>query len=206
MSWWFRPDAGDRLNSTGLYSCPTVLEVPERMSAGYSRLEPELMTARLRLTMFVLDDAPYMRAIWAARPGMPPLNQDQAAARLAERIAENEVTGIHCYGMRVRGSDEVFGYCGLVTGRTGLDEPEIAYELIPRMHNFGYATEAAQAVISAARATGRRRLWSTVRAWNIASLRVLEKNAFVRDHSRWDNDGEIVYLRYELQGQQQLSD
>ena len=172
------------------------------MSAGYSRLEPELMTARLRLTMFVLDDAPYMRAIWAARPGMPPLTQDEAVARLAERIAENEVTGIHCYGMRVRGSDEVFGYCGLVTGRTGLDEPEIAYELIPRMHNLGYATEAAQAVISAARATGRRRLWSTVRAWNVASLRVLEKNAFVRDHSRWDKDGEIVYLRYELQGQQ----
>lgn len=139
-------------------------------------------------------------------PRHAPLTHDQAVARLAERITERELTGIHCYGMRLRGNDEIFGYCGLVTGRTGLDEPEIAYELLPRMHNFGYATEAAQAVISAARATGRRRLWSTVRAWNIASLRVLEKNAFVRDHSRWDKDGEIVYLRYELQGQRQPSD
>ena len=179
------------------------LEVPERMSAGYTPLERELMTARLRLTMLAVTDAPYMRAIWATRPNVPPLNQDQAVARVAEIIAENEMTGIHCYGLRLHGTDEVFGYCGLVTGRTGLDEPEIAYELIPQMHNCGYATEAVRAVIPAARATGRQRLWSTVRAWNVASLRVLEKNAFVRDHSRWDEDGEIVYLRYELQGQQQ---
>jgi hypothetical protein len=40
-----------------------------------------------------------------------------------------------------------------------------------------------------------------VRAWNIASLRVLEKNRFVRDHGRWDENGELIYLRYELQGQ-----
>jgi len=173
------------------------------MSAGYTRLERELMTARLRLTMLILSDAPYMRAIWATRPNVPPPNQDQAVARLAERIAEYETTGIHCYGLRLHGTDEVFGYCGLVTGRTGLDEPEIAYELIPQMHNCGYATEAVQAVIPAARATGRQRLWSTVGAWNAASLRVLEKNGFVRDHSLWDEDGEIVYLRYELQSHQQ---
>jgi len=173
------------------------------MSAGYTRLERELMTARLRLTMLVLSNAPCMRAIWATRPNVPPLNQGQAVARLAGIIAEYEPTGIHCYGLRLHGTDEVFGYCGLVTGRTGLDEPEIAYELIPQMHNRGYATEAVQAVIPAAKATGRQRLWSTVGAWNVASLRVLEKNAFVRDHSRWNEDGEVVYLRYELQSQQQ---
>jgi RimJ/RimL family protein N-acetyltransferase len=68
------------------------------------------------------------------------------------------------------------------------------------MHNLGYATEAVAAVLPAARATGRSRLWSTVGAWNIASLRVLEKNGFVRDHSRWNKDGEIIYLTYRLRG------
>jgi RimJ/RimL family protein N-acetyltransferase len=172
------------------------------MSASYSRLQRELVTPRLRLTELALNDAPYMRAIWAERTGQPAPTEDQAAARLAERIAEYPKTGIHCYGMRLLGKEEVFGYCGLVTGRTGLDEPEIAYELLPRMHNFGYATEAVRAVVPAARATGRNRLWSTVRAWNIASLRVLEKSGFIRDHSRWDENGEIVYLMHELQGGQ----
>jgi RimJ/RimL family protein N-acetyltransferase len=62
------------------------------------------------------------------------------------------------------------------------------------MRDVGYASEAVQAVVSAARGTGRRRLWSTVRSWNAPSLRVLEKNGFVRDHSRHDDRGELVYL------------
>ena len=167
---------------------------------GYARLEPELMTSRLRLTQLTVDDAPYLRAIWAERPGQPVLTEGQATVRLAERVAEYQVTGIHCYALRLIGHDEVFGYCGLVLGRTGLNEPEIAYELLPPMHNLGYATEAVAAVLPAARATGRSRLWSTVGAWNIASLRVLEKNGFVRDHSRWNKDGEIIYLTYRLRG------
>ena len=175
--------------------------MPEPDPAGYVRLQPELMTPRLRLTQLTTGDSPYLRAIWAERPGQPVLTEEQAAVRLAERVAEYRVTGIHCYALRLIGHDEVFGYCGLVQGRTGLDEPEIAYELLPPMHNLGYATEAVAAVIPAARATGRSRLWSTVGAWNIASLRVLEKNGFTRDHSRWLNQGEVIYLTCRLRGE-----
>ena len=38
------------------------------------------------------------------------------------------------------------------------DEPEIAYELLRRVHGQGYATEAARAVLDTAFATGRRRI------------------------------------------------
>jgi RimJ/RimL family protein N-acetyltransferase len=58
----------------------------------------------------------------------------------------------------------------------------------------GYATEAAAAVTEAAFATGRERLWATVRSWNAASFRVLEKTGFMRDHSITDERGELVYL------------
>jgi RimJ/RimL family protein N-acetyltransferase len=68
----------------------------------------------------------------------------------------------------------------LTVGRGSLDEPEIAYELARRAHGHGYATEAARAVVEAAARTGRRRLWATVREWNAASLRVLEKLDFHR--------------------------
>ena len=51
----------------------------------------------------------------------------------------------------------------IVIGRTTLEEPEIAYELFQHAHGNGYATEAAQAIMKIAKATGRKRLWSTGR-------------------------------------------
>ena len=77
-----------------------------------------------------------------------------------------------------------------------MDEPEIAYELFRRVHGHGYATEAARAVVGAAVATGRKRLWSTVGGWNAPSLRVLEKLGFHRDHVGPDRDGrgEVIWL------------
>ncbi len=99
----------------------------------------------------------------------------------------------------VRKSDgEVLGYCGLVIGRSTVEEPELAYELFERFHGCGYATEAAVAVVAAASRTGRTRLWSTVRAWNTPSLRVLDKLGFRRDRSTWDDRGEIVWNVREL--------
>jgi RimJ/RimL family protein N-acetyltransferase len=49
--------------------------------------------------------------------------------------------------------------CGLIIGRSTLEEPEIAYELFQRAHGRGYATAAAGAVLDAAAATGRKKLW-----------------------------------------------
>ena len=62
----------------------------------------------------------------------------------------------------------------------------------------GYATEAAHAVLDAAIVSGRSRLWSTVRAWNAPSLRVLDKLGFAHDHTSVDNSGELVWLTRSL--------
>ena len=40
--------------------------------------------------------------------------------------------------------------------------------------------------------------WATVRSWNAASFRVLEKLGFERSHSTWDEHGEIVWNVREL--------
>ena len=58
---------------------------------------------------------------------------------------------------------DFIGYCGLIIGRSTLEEPEIAYELFRSAHGKGYATDAS-VVLDAAIATGRQRLWSTVGA------------------------------------------
>jgi RimJ/RimL family protein N-acetyltransferase len=53
-------------------------------------------------------------------------------------------------------------------------------------------------VLEVAIATGRKRLWATVRTWNTPSFRVLEKLGFERDHVSVDDRGELVWLTRSL--------
>ncbi|MDX6263354.1 MAG: hypothetical protein QOH84_5042 [Kribbellaceae bacterium] len=95
---------------------------------------------------------------------------------------------------------EFVGYCGLTVGRGSFDEPEIAYELARQAHGHGYATEAARAVVEAAAGTGRRRLWASVREWNVASFRVLEKVGFQRSGRVTEDSerGDSIWMTREL--------
>jgi RimJ/RimL family protein N-acetyltransferase len=94
----------------------------------------------------------------------------------------------------------LIGYCGLLIGDASEEEPEIAYELARRTHGNGYATEAARIVVAEAARTGRRRLWATVREWNTASFRVLEKLGF-HDSGRITPDpdrGDTIWMTEDL--------
>ncbi len=113
---------------------------------------------------------------------------------IAELLAATERTGIALLPVQRRDEGDFIGYCGLIIGRTTLEEPEIAYELFRHAHGQGYATEAAGAVLNAAAATGRKRLWSTVGTWNAPSLRVLEKLGFERDRVSMEENGEVAWL------------
>ncbi|CAO0832592.1 N-acetyltransferase OS=Streptomyces microflavus OX=1919 GN=Smic_28600 PE=4 SV=1 [Streptomyces microflavus] len=79
-------------------------------------------------------------------------------------------------------------------GQKVLDRGGVARRGWPR----GYATEAARAVLGAAAATGRNRLWSTVASWNTPSLRVLEKLGFERDRVSMEGTKEVVWLTRSL--------
>jgi len=64
----------------------------------------------------------------------------------------------------------------------------------------GYATEAARAVLEWAHESGYRRLWATVRAWNVASLGVLAKLGFA-ETGRVERDevhGDSLFLAKQL--------
>jgi RimJ/RimL family protein N-acetyltransferase len=156
-------------------------------------IETERLTLRLRDER----DAAWYRELIAERgEEMPTL--EEATARLARFRDLTVELGIGALAICRRAEGDVIGYCGLVIGRCSLDEPEIAYELLRRFHGRGYATEAARALVAAAAATGRRRLWSTVGACNTPSLRVLEKIGFHRDHAVEGDRGEIVYMVRDL--------
>lgn len=154
-------------------------------------------TERLTLSLRDESDAEWYCVLVAER-GDETLTLAESTARLARFRDLTHEIGIGALTIRRRAEGDAIGYCALVVGRASLDEPELAYELLRRFHGYGYATEAAQALVAAAAATGRRRIWSTVGAWNRPSLRVLEKVGFRRDHVVTDDRGEIVYLTREL--------
>ena len=172
----------------------------------FPRQARELETERLRLRPWRISDAPINRELWTERDprainvidadGRPTV--DDLRARIEKQLAESERLGIELLAIELKDAPGFVGYCGLIVGRATLEEPEIAYELLRRVQGNGYATEAAAAILDAARAAGRTRLWATVREWNTASFRVLEKIGFT-DSGRRDPDaarGDSVWMTW----------
>jgi RimJ/RimL family protein N-acetyltransferase len=161
--------------------------------APYKTMSCHLETERLILRPWAGPDAGALRALHAERGnGTPTI--EHIRALITDQLTATAKTGIALLPIERRDEGGFLGYCGLIIGRATLDEPEIAYELFRHAHGRGYATEAAGAVLDAAKATGRKRLWSTVGAGNAPSLRVLEKLGFERDHVSTEAAGEVVWL------------
>jgi RimJ/RimL family protein N-acetyltransferase len=152
-----------------------------------------LGTERLVLTPETTEDAGWLAELFTARGG-GPVSVEDARERIAAMEDVVDRLGIGVRVLRARDGGQPLGYCGIVVGRGSLAEPEIAYELLPAAHGLGYATEAARVVLEAAFASGRERIWATVRSWNAPSFRVLEKLGFRRDHVTTDDDGDLVWL------------
>ncbi|MEU2198994.1 GNAT family N-acetyltransferase [Isoptericola sp. NPDC019482] len=169
--------------------------------------ETVLETERLLLRPWRVEEAGVQRELWGERdPRVPPHRRLDEAGRptLDEMVGwireGTRAPGLGLLAVERRGEGDVIGYCGLIDGVVGPHEPEVAYELLRRTWGAGYATEAAGAVVGWARASGYRRLWSTVRDWNVASLRVLAKVGFV-ESGRVDPDdvhGDALFLTRSL--------
>ncbi|HEY0187373.1 MAG TPA: GNAT family protein [Cellulomonas sp.] len=172
----------------------------------YSALPTRWETDRLVLTPEVPDDARWLAELFTAR-GAGTVSPADAAVRIAAMQAVVAEHGIGARVLRTRpgAGPEIgtapeaqpgarpLGYCAIVVGRGTLDEPELAYELLPAAQGHGYATEAARSLLTATFDTGRTRVWSTVRAWNAPSLRVLGRLGFRRVRSTVDDRGELVW-------------
>ncbi len=154
-----------------------------------------LETDRLVLRRRRVREAAIYRQLWTERdPRVPPHRRISAEGRpteadIAAQIrAERGEPGPGILAVERKGTADVIGYCGLIFHGTGSpDEPELAYELLATAHGRGYATEAGRAVVTWASQAGYGRLWASVRDWNVASRRVLEKLGF-RETGRVEPD------------------
>lgn len=176
-----------------------------------TRLNPmptELLTRRLRLRPWRIGDAGAYRQLWLERDprslrridsaGRPTL--DDLRDRIAAGTAGQTDSGLGLLVVERLVEGDFIGYCGLLAGDRSEHEPELAYELARTAHGQGFATEAAAAVVDAARTAGRSRLWAGVRVWNAASFRVLEKLRFERSEIVEDAEqGDLVMMTLRLQ-------
>ena len=153
-----------------------------------------LETERLSLRLRGPEDAHWNLELLGEQDRAPTRTLEQERQRLAGQRGQALEVGFGFLAIERRVEGDRIGYCGLLVGRSSIDEPEIAYELLRRAHGQGYATEAARAVLDAALATGRHRIWATVGAGNEPSFRVLDRLGFRRDHTVTDDEGELVYL------------
>ncbi len=150
-------------------------------------------TDRLVLTPEEASDAGWFAELLNAR-GAGTFTEGDALARIELMTTTLETTGIGALVLRARPDGRALGYVALVVGRCSVEEPELAYELLPSAHGQGYATEAAGALLGAAFDTGRRRIWATIRAANTSSLRVAERLGFRLDHRSTEPVGEVCWM------------
>lgn len=148
--------------------------------------EVVLETGRLHLRRWRVSDAAVQHELWTERdPRVPPRRRIDADGHptvedIEGWIRDERASARDLLVAERTGEGDVIGYCGLIPNVHGQDgEPELAFEFLRRVWNQGYATEASRAVLAWAEASGYRRLWATVRDWNIASRRVLAKLGFV---------------------------
>jgi RimJ/RimL family protein N-acetyltransferase len=173
----------------------------------FSPMASELFTARLHLRPWRESDAGPHRELWTERDhrslrlidaeGRPTV--DDLRERMAQQAGDGP-TSLGLFAVERLAAADFIGYCGLIVGQASEEEPEIAYEFARRIHGNGYATEAARVVVAEAAATGRSRLWATVRVWNTASFRVLEKVGF-HDSGRITPDairGDTIWMTRDL--------
>jgi ribosomal-protein-alanine N-acetyltransferase len=167
-----------------------------------------LETERMLLRPWRISEAGVQRELWAERDTrVPPHRRIDADGRPTIEELEARIRlglpspGLGLLAAERKATGKVIGYCGLIQNTHGpADEPELAYEFLRREWGQGFATEAGEAVIEWARESGHRRLWATVRDWNLASRRVLAKLGFV-ETDRVEKDavyGDSIFTVREL--------
>jgi [ribosomal protein S5]-alanine N-acetyltransferase len=142
---------------------------------------PTLLTARLTLRPFLLDDAPFIVELlndpgWLRYIGDRKVRtQDDARTYLRNGAIAHAAQHGFALGAVERSSDAApIGMCGLIR-REGLDDVDLGYALLPAHRGQGYAREAAAAWLACGfERFGLARIVAITSVDNTASGKVLE--------------------------------
>ncbi|MGG2079323.1 GNAT family N-acetyltransferase [Lelliottia nimipressuralis] len=151
-----------------------------------------ITTPRLQLSPFKPSDWAFFRS----------LREDRAIMRYMAAIAPEKETrrlfairlaAPHTFVIRAHGNDTPLGDIGLQISAKFREEADIGYTVIPQAQGKGYASEALRAVCDYAFCqAGVKAINAYVLADNAGSVRVLEKQGFVRT--------QVLEKAYEING------
>lgn len=163
---------------------------------------PPLHTRRLLLRELAEEDA---QAIYRLRSSpdvmrfIPkPLDTRSAdSLRMVREFRQAALTGdAIMWAITVKGSNRLVGYIGYWRIMKEHHRAEVGYALHPDLWGQGLASEALEAVLDHGfRAIGLHSVEATAAPGNAASIRVLERNHFVREghfHQNYRVNGEFV--------------
>lgn len=132
------------------------------------------------------------------------LTQQQQLPRLKFQLA-----------VALKSSQQLIGNCGIRMKAADAFEGDIGYELSPKHWGYGYATEAARAIVEFGFTQLRlHRIWSWCIAENVGSARVLQKlgmqaEGHLRENEyfkgRWWDTLLFGMLDYEWKAKQQVT-
>lgn len=168
-------------------------------------MEPRLLTPRLLLRPFEIEDAPAVqrlagdRAIADLTLNIPhPYEDGMAALWISTHRAKSEAGELANFAATLRPTGEVIGAIGLSINRR-FDRAELGYWIGKPYWNLGYCTEAGLAVLEYGfTKLNLNRIHSTHLSRNPASGRVMEKlgmsrEGLLRQHTRkWETFEDLV--------------
>jgi RimJ/RimL family protein N-acetyltransferase len=180
--------------------------IEEASSAAMDRPVLRLSTARLELRALTADaldalilrDRARLAALTDAhfpRPLLPPPLTDDALPYFRDQVrAEAGALGSWLWLIIIPSTRAAVGVVGLGGKPDGAGRVVIGWSLYPAAEGHGYATEAAQALVSWALAQdGIRCIRATIPPWHRASIRVAAKLGMRRVGTAQDTEvGEVV--------------
>jgi RimJ/RimL family protein N-acetyltransferase len=158
-----------------------------------------LETTRLQLRPCQIEDIQLVHTLWTNDRiryflfDNRVISSDEARSHIEDSLANFEQYGYGLWLVFVRDIDRFVGFAGFLPSEEGT--PSLIYGVHPDRWGYGYATEAASAVLSyALEKLALPKVRADVDEPNIASVRVLEKLGMRRTGREVVNGHPLLYF------------
>ncbi len=128
-----------------------------------------------------------------ARVSWRQTSRESASAWLRKRMAAEAEHGLSMWAVEMLKNRELIGLCGFLP-RPKDDDLELGFVIKACYWGNGYATEAVRAAVGAV-VGEERRVYATIRPWNVGSIVVAERAGLKPDGELQDERGTLIVYR-----------
>ena len=127
------------------------------------------------------------------------LSSQQAKVRFRELVEGYRINGFGKIAIILKENQQIIGYCGIEPCEIdGIRELELGYRLVKNFRCFGYATEAAKALLNFESQRGRNNIIAFTEPTNQPSINVLNKLGFQKYGTSVFHGMSVILFRLEI--------